>query len=49
MFYANDAGIVSKSAGGLDKIVTTIVTVFVAAGRTGVGDEEVDHVVMGTE
>ena len=34
MLYADDAGIVSESAGGLAKIVTVIVTVFEAAGLT---------------
>ena len=34
MLYANDAGIVSKSAEGLAKMMTVIVTVFEAAGLT---------------
>ena len=34
MLYAGDAGIVSKSAEGLAKIMTVIVTVFEAAGLT---------------
>ena len=34
MLYADDAGIVSKSAEGLAKIMTAIVTVFDAAGLT---------------
>ena len=34
MLYANDAGIVSKSADGLAKMMTVIVTVFEAAGLT---------------
>ena len=34
MLYADDAGIVSKSADGLAKMMTVIVTVFEAAGLT---------------
>ena len=34
MLYADDAGIVSKSAEGLAKMMTVIVTVFEAAGLT---------------
>ena len=34
MLYADDAGIVSKSAQGLAKMMTVIVTVFEAAGLT---------------
>ena len=34
MLYADDAGIVSKSAEGLAKVMTVIVTVFEAAGLT---------------
>ena len=34
MLYADDAGIVSKSAEGLAKMMTVIVTVVEAAGRT---------------
>ena len=34
MLYANDAGIVSKSADGLAKMMTVIATVFEAAGLT---------------
>ena len=34
MYYADDAGIVSKSAEGLAKTTTVIVTVFEAAGLT---------------
>ena len=34
MLYAGDAGIVSKSAEGLAKMMTVIVTVFEAAGLT---------------
>ena len=34
MLYADDAGIVSKSAEGLAKIMTVIVTVFEATGPT---------------
>ena len=34
MLYADDAGIVSKPAEGLAKMMTGIVTVFEAAGRT---------------
>ena len=34
MQYADDAGIVSKSAKGLAKVMTVIVTVFEAAGLT---------------
>ena len=34
MLYADDAGIVSKSAEGLAKLMTVIVTVFEAAGLT---------------
>ena len=34
MLYADDAGIVSKSAEGLAKMMTVIVTVFEAAGFT---------------
>ena len=34
MLYADDAAIVSKSAEGLTKMMTVIVTVFEAAGRT---------------
>ena len=34
LLYADDAGIVSKSGGGLDKIMTAIIIVFEAVGRT---------------
>ena len=34
MLYADDAGIVSKSAQGLAKMMTVVVTVFEAAGLT---------------
>ena len=34
MVYADDAGIASKSAAGLAKMMTVVVTVFEAAGRT---------------
>ena len=34
MLYADDAGVVSKSAEGLAKMMTVIVTVFEAAGFT---------------
>ena len=34
MLYADDAGIASKSAEGLAKMMTVIVTVFEAAGLT---------------
>ena len=34
MLYADDAGVVSKSAEGLAKMMTVIVTVFEAAGLT---------------
>ena len=34
MLYADDAGIVSKSAEGLAKMKTVIVTIFEAAGLT---------------
>ena len=34
MLYADDAGIVSRSAGGLAKMMTVIVTVFEVAGLT---------------
>ena len=34
MLYADDSGIVSKSAEGLAKMITVIVTIFEAAGLT---------------
>ena len=47
MLYAHDAGIVSKSAEGLAKMMTVIVTVFEAAGLT-VSENNTDTMLLRT-
>ena len=47
MLWADDAGIVSKSAEGLAKIMTVIVTVFEAAGLT-VSEKKTETVLLRT-
>ena len=47
MLYADDAGIVSKSAEGLAKMMTVIVTVFEAAGLT-VSEKKTETMVLQT-
>ena len=47
MLYADDAGIVSKSAEGLAKVMTVIVTVFEAAGLT-VSEKKTNHATANT-
>ena len=47
MLYADDAGIVSKSAQGLAKMMTVVVTVFEAAGLT-VSDKKTETMLLRT-
>ena len=47
MLYADDAGIVSKSAEGPAKMMTVIVTVFEAAGLT-VSDQKTETMLLRT-
>ena len=48
MLYADDAGIVSKSAEGLAKRMTVIVTVFEAAGVTAVSEKRTETMLLRT-
>ena len=47
MLYADDAGTVSKSAKGLAKVMTVIVTVFEAAGLT-VSEKQTEAMILRT-
>ena len=47
MLYTDDAGIVSKSAEGLAKMMTVIVTVFEAAGLT-VSEKQTEAMILRT-
>ena len=48
MLFADDAGIVSRLAEGLAKLMTVIVTVFEAAGVTAVSEKRTETMLLRT-